>query len=860
MGRIFDSGRKIGLAVALVLLPMAAGGGILLGSTGAGAVSCVPGVGEQIQAVFNATPATQAAVASPGDVLEYQVVLSVNAAPSGCDFSNGTLNLITPDGSIHVLATGVTVAAGTTKTFFTNNNVVGASPVNTPFTYTVNAADIGATNGDPGGAFLPPGNIDVWSSVSGTSGTATGHASPDFYTEVVFQPALSTSEISSSPQVAPASFTDSATLTSLNKAATAAGSVAYNLYSGNSSSVCTGTPVQTLNETVAAGAVPNATFTGVSAGNYEIQAVYSGDPLTFNLGATSACGTEPFTVNAQPGLTTTEISPTPQTGPASFTDSATLTGLNSSGTAAGTVTYNLYAGTNSSACTGTPLQAVTEPVTAGVATNGTFTSVTAGHYEIQAVYSGDAATFNLGATSACAAEAFTINAQPTLTTTEVTSSPQVAPASFTDSATLTGLNLSGTATGTVTYNLYAGNSGSVCTGTPLQAVTEPVTAGVVTNATFTSVGVGNYEIQAVYSGDAATLNLGATSTCGSEAFTVAQAMPGVTTQLSSGSVVVGTSFTDTATVHGGTTPTGTVTFNVYTGSSGTSCTGTPVATNTQPLVSGSATSGAFSLGVGSYEVQAVYSGDGNNAAASSACGSEPVAVTPAAPTVTTQLSSSSVNTPASFTDTATVHGGTSPTGTVTFNVYTGSSSTSCVGTPIATSANKALVSGSATSGAFTLSAGSYEVQAVYSGDGSNAGASSACGTEPVSVHTNFTANLTPGFWKNHSAATSALLPLNLGNYVVNTFAKASAVLTDTGCGGGRLNCMNVMLLAAELNLAQGGSTCIVTNGVLAQANNLDIKYHYNGPGTYLLTAADNNLAQTLHDELSNYDIDGVPTC
>ena len=72
--------------------------------------------------------------------------------------------------------------------------------------------------------------------------------------------------------------------------------------------------------------------------------------------------------------------------------------------------------------------------------------------------------------------------------------------------------------------------------------------------------------------------------------------------------------------------------------------------------------------------------------------------------------------------------------------------------------------------------------------------------------------------------------------------------------------MNVMLLAAELNLAQGGSTCIVTNGVLAQANNLDIKYHYNGPGTYLLTAADSNLAQTLHDVLSNYDIDGVPTC
>ena len=100
--------------------------------------------------------------------------------------------------------------------------------------------------------------------------------------------------------------------------------------------------------------MPNATFTGVAAGNYEIQAVYSGDPDTFNLGATSTCGTEPFQVGAQPTLTTTEITPTPQTGPASFTDSATYwTGLNSAGSAAGTVNYNLYAGTNSSACTGT---------------------------------------------------------------------------------------------------------------------------------------------------------------------------------------------------------------------------------------------------------------------------------------------------------------------------------------------------------------------------------------------------------------------------------------------------------------------------------------------------------------------------
>ena len=171
-------------------------------------------------------------------------------------------------------------------------------------------------------------------------------------------------------------------------------------------------------------------------------------------------------------------------------------------------------------CTGTPAQSVVVTVTGGVVPNGTFTGVTAGNYEIQAVYSGDATTFNLGATSTCGLEPFTVNNQPTLTTTEMTISPVVAPASFTDSATLSGLNNAGTAVGTVTYNLYSGNSGSVCTGTPAQSVVVTVTGGVVPNATFTGVAAGNYEIQAVYSGDAATFNLGATSTCGTEPFTV----------------------------------------------------------------------------------------------------------------------------------------------------------------------------------------------------------------------------------------------------------------------------------------------------------------------------------------------------
>jgi len=125
------------------------------------------------------------------------------------------------------------------------------------------------------------------------------------------------------------------------------------------------------------------------------------------------------------------------------------------------------------------------------------------------------------------------------------------------------------------------------------------------------------------------------------------------------------------------------------------------------------------------------------------------------------------------------------------------------------------------------------------------------------------ANLTPGFWKTHSNATQPLLDkgIFLGTYQVVTFADAKTILSGMGCGSvGPLNCMAGMLLAAELNLANGGSTCIVTNGVIAQANALLTSYNYQGFKSYSISKADAALAMQLHDELSAYNIDGVPTC
>ncbi len=209
-----------------------------------------------------------------------------------------------------------------------------------------------------------------------------------------------------------------------------------------------------------------------------------------------------------------------------------------------------------------------------------------------------------------------------------------------------------------------------------------------------------------------------------------------------------------------------------------------------------------------------------------------------------------------MTDQATVSGSAgTPTGTVTFTFFTNGT---CAPTGTAAGA-PTLAGGVATSNSEgPLNAGSYSFQAVYSGDANYNGSTGAC--EPLTVTANFVAGFTPGYWKNHCAATQKFLPLTMGSfYTVTTCAQASDILSSPGCGGNRLGCMAVMLLAAKLNLAQGDNPCITST--IATAEALLTKYHYVGPsGTYNLSGPDNTLAQSLHDTLSNYASDSVSNC
>src|SRR5208283_1106950 len=110
---------------------------------------------------------------------------------------------------------------------------------------------------------------------------------------------------------------------------------------------------------------------------------------------------------------------------------------------------------------------------------------------------------------------------------------------------------------------------------------------------------------------------------------------------------------------------------------------------------------------------------------------EPVTITPATPAINTSQQPASATVGTSIADQATVSGGFSPTGTVTFNLYNNSTAS---GTPLVTFANVALVNGVATSPGYTATAtGTDYWVATYNGNTNNASVSSGAAAEPVVI-------------------------------------------------------------------------------------------------------------------------------
>jgi len=416
--------------------------------------------------------------------------------------------------------------------------------------------------------------------------------------------------------VAGQSVTDSATLAGATPIA--GGTVTYVLYKDTT---CTAIDkIATSTVTVKNGVVPNSMPFVISdmtpkPHKYSIAAFYSGDPN--NNVVASACE-NPITVNKVSPTVSTQLSVTSITpGSGTVTDTATLTGTTAN--AGGTVTISMYTG--NSLCTLAMLYTFSTPLTV---TNGmpvswtpTFSyPIPTGVYSFQAAYSGD--DNNKPATSPCN-EFLTVALSPTVITTQLSSSSITVLGTVTDQATLSGVTP--TAAGTVNYYQYNGGS---CSGSAIASdVGVPVSDGSVSASTpFSTSTVGFYSFQASYISDGD--NAPATSSC--EILTVNPAPTTISTILSSTTIVLGNSVTDSAALFGPATSSagGTVTISMYTGSTcqvGGTYTGQeyilPVSGG---VVNGNNPTGPFTpAATGTYSFRAVYSGDPNNQASTAPC-------------------------------------------------------------------------------------------------------------------------------------------------------------------------------------------------------------------------------------------------
>ncbi len=470
--------------------------------------------------------------------------------------------------------------------------------------------------------------------------------------------------------------------------------------------------------------------TDTVTGSYQWDASYSGDGNNTSASDNNN-STEKVTVSpASPAITTTPSPSAVTLGaiPQILNDSATLSG---GYFPTGTITFTLYY--NGGA---TPIDSET------VAVNGDNTystptgytlptaSTVTGIYQWDASYSGDTNNSSVSDNGNSSEQVTVTPATPTIVTSQLPTSATVGSSIKDQAAVSGGYN----PTGTVTFNLY---SNSAATGAPLFTDTETLSGGIATSALYTPTATGTDYWVDTYNGDGNNSSI--SSGVAAEPVTITPASPAIVTTPNPTGLTLGTTsptLQDTATLSGGYSPTGTITFTLYQGA-------TLVDTETAAVTGDGAYSTPFGYTLptsgtvtGSYQWDASYSGDGNNSAATdNNNSSETVTVSPASPAITTSPGGTVVlGSGAALTDTAVLSGGYSPTGTITFTLYA-PDDTTVVDTEAVTVSGDGSYStphGYVPSGSGTLT-GTYEWAAAYSGDTNNNAVSSPPTAETVTV-------------------------------------------------------------------------------------------------------------------------------
>jgi len=383
---------------------------------------------------------------------------------------------------------------------------------------------------------------------------------------------------------------------------------------------------------VAAGGTAVCAIAYAGPGAHTITAIYSGD-ANFT-GSTAPSLTQTVNRGATRTALTSSVNPSSTGANVTFTANVTATAP-ASGARSGIVDFQV-GGVDIAGCAA---QAVPVSGKATCVVN----NLAVGASMITAIYSGDA-NFTTSASAP-----FTQTVNQGVTTTKVVSSlnPSSTGVNVNLTATVTAIApATGARTGTVVFQ----DGGVVIAGCGAQVITAGGTATCATNALV----AGSHPITAIYSGDA---NF---TTSTSAVLTQTVLSTTTTTVISSGNPsVFGQSVQYTATVAGGPTVTGTITFRGG-GSNIAGCVAVVMA-------SGSA-SCTVSPTVAAHAITAVYSGDASNAGSTSAVMTQIVTADP-----TTTVTSATVN-PTVFgqavtltaTVTANAPGSGAPAGNVTF--------------------------------------------------------------------------------------------------------------------------------------------------------------------------------------------------
>ena len=503
-------------------------------------------------------------------------------------------------------------------------------------------------------------------------------------------------------------------------------------------------------------------------GTHTITAIYNGD-TNF---ATSTASALTQTVNLGATAVTLSSSANPSSTGANVTLTANVTATApASGTRTGTVDFQV-GGVNLAGCS-----------TQVVPVSGKATCVTniliVGANTITAIYSGDA---NFAASTSLP---FTQTVNQGATTTKVVSSlnPSSTGVIVTFTATVTVVApASGTRTGTVAFE----DGGVAIAGCAAQVVVAAETATCATNA----LAAGVHTINAVYSGN------GNFTTSTSPPLTQTVVSATTTTVTSSANPsVFGQSIQYTATVAGGPTVSGAITFRDG---------GANIAGCVAVVMTAGSASCTVSPTVASHKITAVYSGDASNAASTSVVMTQVVTADPTTTVVTATVNPTVFGESVTFTATVTANapGSGTPTGKVAFD--SGAAA-------IAGCSGVALASGVATCTTATLTVGVHSISGIYNGSSND-----VTSTSPV-----LTQNVNQG--STTTVVGSSVNPSVSGQpvtYTATVEAAAPAVGIPTGTVSFEDAGLTIAGCGAKV-LTAGTATCLFT---------------YPGAGTHSVTA------------------------